>query len=184
LIAVDSKDSKLAGNANAQLGLLYTAMEKYEQGATYLLKAAENLQGQDKANAYFFAGVAQDRSGHWQQAKANLSMARSISTDPTFRQRVDDEMRLTGYTLQFGAFTKEDHARKALDRISSISGTRKYGSPRIANSTDPKNGQPLYVVQLGNFTSLPAAQDAWQELKPIMTGKNAESAIISPLFSK
>ena len=176
-IPADSKDVSLSGNAEAQLGLLFALTEKWDLSSEHLLKATGKLEGQEKANAYFHAAIAEQRVGRWPQARTNFSLAKSLSSDAGFRARVDEQLRMTGYTLQLGAFTKEDGARKAADRIALLPAAKKLGKPKIVAAKDPETGGVLYLVQMGEFISFPTAQQAREDL-------NLNNAIIAPMFVK
>src|SRR5690606_25084598 len=86
LQAAFSDDPLVAGDALASLGLAYAKREQYGKSAQALLKAAPRLQGQDRANAYFYAAIAQQKLGQWAQARTNFVLARNASSDPSFRQ--------------------------------------------------------------------------------------------------
>jgi hypothetical protein len=128
----------------------------YDKAAENLVAAAEAMQGQDRANAYFYAGVAQQKSGRWPQARVNLSMAMSSSGDELFRQRVREQMKITGYTLQLGVFSSEDAGKKLALRYSARAVELKLGAPRVVSVPDPE-GAPTFLVQIGQFTSFPTA---------------------------
>jgi len=176
-IAAGSKDKSLAGDAEAQLGLLYALNEKWDLSSQHLLTAANMLEGQEKANAYFHAGIAEQRAGRWPQARTDFSLAKSLSVDEGFRAKVDEQLRMTGYALQIGAFTQEDNARKAADRVAAMPGTAKYGKPRVVPAKDPETGGMLFLVQLGQFGSFPTAEAAREDL-------DMKSVLIAPLFAK
>jgi hypothetical protein len=143
------------------LGLVSSQQGLYDKAAENLELAAGAMQGQDRANAFFYAGVAQQRSGRWPQARVNLSMALSGSSDEAFRQRVREQMKITGYTLQLGAFGVEDAANKLAARYSAKAIELKLGAPRVVASPDPE-GTNVYLVQVGQFTSFPTAI-MWRE---------------------
>jgi len=154
--AIQSHDPQLSATAKAMLGLVSSQQGLYDKAASNFIEAAEVMQGQDKANAYFYAGVAQQKSGRWPQARINLSMAMSTSRDELFRQRVRDQMKITGYTLQLGAFGSAEAAKKLADQYTVKSADLKLGVPRVVPATDP-DGKAMYLVQVGQFTSYPTA---------------------------
>ncbi len=161
--ATRSADRQLAGDALAELGLIHAEQQRYALSARTLLAAAERLDGQDRANAYFYAGAAQQKLGRWDRARTSLSLARSHSTDPLFRQQVDEQLSVTGYTLQIGAFANQSNAQRATDSLAARARTVKLGVPRIVPSTD-RQGQRLYLVQIGRFSTFAAALIARQRL--------------------
>lgn len=154
--AIQSSDPRLVANARAMLGLVSTQQGLYDKAAENLVAAAEAMEGQDKANAYFYAGAAQQKSGRWPQARVNLSMALSYSKDEGFRQKVREQLKITGYTLQLGAFSSEDAGGKLAARYAAKAAELKLGAPRVVKSTDP-DGKTLHLVQVGQFTSFPTA---------------------------
>ena len=154
--AIQSSDPKLVADSKAMLGLVSSQQGLYDKAAENLVSAAEAMQGQDKANAYFYAGVAQQKSGRWPQARVNLSMALSATQDELFRQKVRDQMKITGYTLQLGAFSSADAGSKLAAKYAAKAVELKLGTPRVVATTDP-DGKALHLVQIGQFTSFPTA---------------------------
>ena len=163
-IASASRDSALSADALVQLGLLYSERGKFGLAAEALHDAAAKLTGPDKANAYFYAGVAEQKEGRWPQARTTLSMAMSGSQDPVFRQRVREQLKVTGYTLQIGAFDVESNAQRAAEVATPKAEAFRYTKPRIVIGADPATGQKRYLVWLGQFSSWPTAMMARDNL--------------------
>ncbi|MCE9591481.1 MAG: SPOR domain-containing protein [Planctomycetes bacterium] len=155
-VAALSDSPSLSGDARATLGLVFAERGSYGLAADNLLTAAERMTGQNKANAYFYAGVAQQKHGRWPQGRTTLSLAKSASTDPAFRQRVDEQLKITGYTLQLGAFTVESNANTAAQRIAGKAAALHLGAPRVIPAVDP-SGHTVYLAQVGQFSSWPTA---------------------------
>lgn len=174
--AAASDQPEVAGDALASLGLVYAQQERYSRSAAALVRAAEFLQGQPRANAYFYAAVAQQKLGRWAQARTNLVLARSSSRDPQFRQQVSDQIDVVGWTLQLGAFRDQDNAHQRAQQLAQRTREARLGVPRVLRTTD-RNGQPLSVVQVGQFTTFQSASQARDRL-----GEN--STIIVPLASQ
>jgi tetratricopeptide (TPR) repeat protein len=156
-IAADSADPSLSADASVQLGLVYSERGKFGLAADALHNAAGKLTGPDQANAYFYAGVAEQKEGRWPQARTTLSMAMSSSRDPAFRERVADQLRVTGYTLQIGAFDVESNAQRSAQVATARAEAFRYATPRVVMTTDPANGHKRYLVWVGQFSSWPTA---------------------------
>lgn len=176
LDASDSDDGAIAGDALASLGLLYAQQQRYERSAAALGRAAEFLQGQPRANAWFYAAIAQQKLGRWAQARTNLVLARAASEDPAFIGQVNDQLDVVGWTLQLGAFRDRDNAQEMAQEIADRAREARLGTPRIMEAPD-RDGATLAVVQLGQFTTFQSASSARDRL-----GENA--AIIIPLAGR
>lgn len=174
--AAATPDNKLRGDAKATLGLVYSERENFPLAAKNLLEAAELMSGPDKANAYFYAGVAQQKQGLWATARTTLSLALSAGEDSAFRDRVKDQLRVTGYALQTGAFSSEDNARKMAESLYDKARKNSMIAPRVVSAMDQNGKGKLYLVQLGAFSSWPTALMARETLKPT-------TAIVVPIVS-
>lgn len=155
-IAAQSPESALAGQALAELGLIYDGLGWYGQAARHLLAAASRLEGQDRANAYFYAAVAQQKLGQWSQARTHLILARNYSSDESLRARAVEQLQVTGYTLQFGAFASQLNAEREAQRRAAILAQHHLGTPRITSAISSSN-RALYLVQAGQFTTFDSA---------------------------
>ena len=171
--AIESHDRQLVGDAQAELGLIYAEQQQYDRAARMMLAAAEHLDGQDRANAYYYAGLAQQKLGRWAQARTSLSLARSNSTQAMFRQQVNMQLSVTGYTLQVGAFAQQPNAQRAAEQLAARTRNAKLGLPRIVLSTD-LHGQHWNLVQIGHFSSFATASISRSRL-------GTTQAIIVPL---
>ncbi len=153
-----STDRKLGADAYASLGLIHSSQGRYDLAARDLMRAAPYLQGQDQANAYFYAAIAQQKMGQWAQARTNLMLARAAG-DAAFKQQVDEQLAVTGYTIQVGAFQDAGNARKLADSIAARAASLRIGQARLVSSTDSR-GVPVTLVHVGNFATFDAAQRA------------------------
>jgi len=160
LRATRSSDARLAGQAMAELGLLYLRAGQDGRAADMLEASAERLTGQDRANAYFYAGVARQQLSQHDQARVNFALARGGSNDRSFNTRVDTHMRRGGFTLQVGAFKDVANARRAATDIAGRAAALKIGPPVLTRSSDGR----LTRVQVGRFSTLSQAQAAKQRL--------------------
>ena len=168
-----STDRGLAADALAQLGLVHAELSQYDLSAGALLEAAVILSGQDRANAYFYGAVAQQKLGRWSQARNNLYLARYASHDPDFHRRVSDQLGITGYTVQIGAYHVQDNAQRKAQQVAQRAIGQRLGAPRLVTGRD-RYGRPLTYVQVGEFARFQSARQARKLLGDY-------SAIIVPL---
>jgi tetratricopeptide (TPR) repeat protein len=173
-VASDSSDRLLAADSLSQLGLIYAAESRYEASARVLLRCAPMYAGIDRANAYYYAAIAQQKLGRWPQARTNLYLARcAAGGDRAFTQRVAEQLAVSGYTLQIGAYRQSANARAAADRIGPGASQLRLGKPRLVSATDSA-GKGLTLVQIGEFALFASAQQVRKAL-------NQPNAIIVPL---
>src|SRR5690606_32472204 len=146
-VAAQSDDPQLATDAKATLGLVYARLNRHDLAARTLVEAAGRLSGQDRANAYYYAALSEQKLGRWPQARTNLTLARAHSREDTFRQRVEEQLNVTGFTIQIGAFGSEDNAQKAAADVAQQAGTLRIGTPRIQQAATSE-GQTMLLVQV------------------------------------
>lgn len=152
--AAEGFDKELAANAGVMLGLAYSTQERYALATDALLTAAPTLTGEDRAKAYFYAAVAQQKLGRWANARDHLTLARASSADPAFRKQVEEQIAVNGYTLQLGSFANVENAQAAADQVREAAKANRLGEPRLVpNAARP--GQTL--VHLGRFTTYTSA---------------------------
>ena len=60
-----------------------------------LLSGAKLQEGEDRAQAYLYAGIAQQKIGYWPQARTSLLLARKSTRDPGVVQRIDQQLAVT-----------------------------------------------------------------------------------------
>ncbi len=171
--AAASEDRKLSGDAYGALGLLHTSYREYGHAANALLNAAERLDGHDKANAYFYAALAQQRLGQWSQARTSLILARGAGPDADLMQRIAQQMQVTGFTVQTGAYGTRENADRAAQRLAERVAGLEIGTPVVVEAT-AANGQRLYLVQVGQFVTYSRAVLAKSRVQ-------MDSAIVVPL---
>ena len=173
--AVDAEDERLAADAAATLGILYSEQGRYSDAAHTLLRAAELYTGEDRARAYFHAGIAQQKLGRWPQARTSLILARSASRDPRFWQRVEEQLNVTGYTIQTGAFRDAENAQRAAAELAERAEAAGLSDPRLVRSSDPASGA-VTLVQIGEFATFASARAVRDRI-------GADGAVIVPLAS-
>ncbi len=162
--ASESSDRSLSADASAQLGGVYAFQGNFNLAANEFLKASEKMTGENKAKALFYAGVAQQKMGRIPQGATNLRLARSTSSDPAFKKTVDEQLLVTGFTIQTGAFSTEAAAKQEAANVNYKAAPLKH-TTRVVPATDPKTGKKLYLVQVGNFISQPTAMQALESMK-------------------
>lgn len=170
--AAHSRDAGIAGDALASLGLLYSEQGRYDKAADVLLLGAQRLSGQSRANAYFYAAIAQQKLGRTAQARDTFVLARNNSRDPQFIQRVNEMLDVTGYTLQIGAFKEPENARRAAEEIAERAISLRLGYPKIVGITG-RDGEPMSAVQVGSFATFDSASQVRTQL--------GESTMVVPL---
>lgn len=172
--AAASQSPDLAGDALVMLGLIYSQEHNHEQAVRAFSNASTRLtNGQDRANAHFHAAKSQQHLGRWAEARASLSLARSNSSDLTFRRQVAQELKVTGFTLQAGAFGNQVNANQAAENLFPQASTNRLGRPRVVSAVD-QHGRSLFLVQVGQFSSHASAQS-------IRTKLGKPSLMIVPL---
>ncbi len=174
--AAQSHDEGLAADAQASLGLLLHARGQYAQAAQALENAARHLTGEQRANAYFYAGVAQQKLDRTSQARTNFILARAATHDANMRQRIQQRLAVTGYTIQLGAFTQRSNAERNAREVAERARTLGLGTPRLVTDVNAR-GQRLTIVQVGRFSSFTTAQQARQRL-------HAPQSMVMPIASK
>ncbi len=173
--AQETLDRKLTGDAQAGLGLVALRRGDFRAAEIALLTASENLQGEDRANASYFAAVAQQRQGKTNDARANLTLARSLTSDADLRRQIDDQLSVTGYTLQLGAFSSQANAQAMAQRVSGQINLARVGALRVVRALSA-DGQRLYLVQVGQYSNHASALEGRARL-----GSISASSIIVPM---
>jgi tetratricopeptide (TPR) repeat protein len=172
--AASSNDKGLRADAKATLGLVYVEQGRFGLAGDALSQAADLMTGQNRANAFYYAGIAQQKQGHWATARTSLSQAISNSQDAAFRKKVADQLRVTGYTLQVGAFDVESNAKTAAEALAPKAQGIKLGTPRIVAVNDPATSHKRFLVWVGQFSSWPTALMAREQL-------GQTKAVVTPL---
>ena len=174
-VAVNAADESLAADAAATLGILYSEQGRYSDAAHTLLRAAELYTGEDRARAYFHAGIAQQKLGRWPQARTSLILARSASRNPQFWQQVEKQLNVTGYTIQTGAFRDAENAQRAAADLAGRADAVGLPEPRLVRSVDAAAGE-VTLVQIGEFATFASARTYRDRI-------GADGAVIVPLAS-
>jgi len=154
--ALNAPDQTLSVDASDALGLVHSQQGRYNEAKRRLFYAAERLNGERQARAYFYAGIAQQKLGEWSQARTTLVLAKGRSNDATLRQQIDDQIQVTGWTLQLGAFSDRSRARSQAESVAARSRDLRLGLPRLVSGTSSR-GESVTYVHVGQFTSYQSA---------------------------
>lgn len=172
-VAAQSGDGALAADASSTLGLIYSQMGRYAEAAAAFLRGADLQEGEDRAQAYFYAGVAQQKLGQWPQARTSLLLARKSTRDTGLIGQIDQQLAVTGYTIQVGAFTNRDNADKLAAQYAGRAASAKVGSVFVTPGAG-SDGRAVNLVQVGRFATFGAANQARELLGDL-------DAVIVPL---
>jgi tetratricopeptide (TPR) repeat protein len=154
----------VAGDAKAELGLVLSQRGRYARAANHLEQAGEQLSGRSRARALLHAGIARQKLGQWSRARSNLRQAQAAATAaPKLTDRIRRQLKVTGYTIQVGAFSKPDNARQAADRWRDRARRQGLSSPRLVRPGQG-SGSSLIRVHVGRFDQFDAAVRAQRRL--------------------
>ncbi len=162
-VAVNSRDEALAADARSTLGLIYSTQGRYEAAANMLLRSADLHTGEDRAQAYFYAGVAQQKLGRWPQARTSLILSQRSTRDQSLIQQINQHLAVTGYTIQVGAFANRTNADNTARAYASKASRAGLGSVLVTPSTDSV-GRVVNLVQVGRYATFNAANTARAKL--------------------
>ncbi|WP_432798182.1 SPOR domain-containing protein [Poriferisphaera sp. WC338] len=172
-----SRDKMLTADCHAELGIMYSSIGQQKEAAKYFLLAGKELsEPQDRANAYFFAAIAQQKLGFHSQARRTLYLAKAAGPNQELLTRIEKQLAVSGYTLQIGAYVNRNNARDVADQIRYRAAMLKLGEPSLAG-IEGRGGRTFVRVQVGAFSTYEAAKHAKQLLK-------APDAIIVPLVQR
>jgi tetratricopeptide (TPR) repeat protein len=163
---VTSGDPKVNAEASAALGLVYAEAGKHDQAVELLSKAGRDLEGDQAARAFMYAGDSYKSLGKTSEARGMWSLAQTkVTNDAGLRVRIGDRLSAattpptppgpgtapikspaaTQFTVQVGAFSNFTNAQKQLSRF------RAYGSPRVVEVN--RGGKKLFVVRVGQYNN-------------------------------
>ena len=162
-VAAGSRDEAMAADAQSTLGLIYSQQGRYSQAAQMFQYSAKHQSGEDRAQAYFYAGIALQKLGRWPQARTSLLLAKKNTRDAHLTQRINTQLAVTGYTVQVGAFTSRANADKAAAQYAAKAAQAKLGTVLVVPSTGT-NGRSVNLVQVGRYATFSAASSARQKL--------------------
>lgn len=157
-----SRDSAIAGRAEAALGLIAVEQKQHEKAVGLLTSASRKLSGDEAARAAMKAGDCLMTLGRQTQARTQYTLAASMAVSPELKKAVADRQDSGNYTVQVGVFNSRVNAQRAVREIQAAAEGLGL-QPRIVERTDDR-GRPTFVVQVGRFTSRQQAQQAKNRL--------------------
>lgn len=151
-------DKSIAARAKASLGLIAKNEGRNAEAATLLSNSAEQLDGNDAAQAQINAGDAYRKMGLESKARESYANAKTEADDPAIRATADEKGRPVNYFVQCGAYSTRQAADRQVKAIRSQ--VTKAGQPAPTVLQMAPNGTPLFVVQVGPYTDKQAAMVA------------------------
>ncbi|HUO09601.1 MAG TPA: SPOR domain-containing protein [Phycisphaerae bacterium] len=153
-----TKRADLKCKAYMTLGDIAFDEGKWDEAAANYQKAlgAGVAAGTVEPRMEFRLGVALQAIGQWDHARPHLAIA-AASKDAALAQRARERLEAAAFTLQFGAFTQGARAGELQRRLKAA------GIVASANS-EMHNGQVVFVVRAGNYTTLADAELARRKL--------------------
>lgn len=165
-LATDSPDPVLAARARAMIGQSYMDDDQPAAAAIQFEHAWPHLSGEDRRKCAEHAASAWARAGRadmvamWsKRADEPVETTTVVTTSSTSIQTEDPG----AFTIQVGAFKKQDGARQASRELNRMANGTSLGASTIRTRTD-RHGSTLYLVQIGSFDSRHAARNAARDL--------------------
>lgn len=163
-----SNNPSIAGKSAAVMGLIQQETAMHNRAIDLFHQAAGKLTGDDAARAHLYAGDSYRALDKAAEAKASYEKASAlVGKDPNLKAVVADRLtgkpatvvpgfkKLGGFTLQLGAFSSLQRAQAMVDRQRSRLSAAGLGTARIIETM--VRGKKTYLVQVGRFTTRPAA---------------------------
>lgn len=155
--AAESSDKVLRGQALAECGMAQNEMEHFKAGADSLLKATDLLSGEERAMAYFHAGIAEQKLNYWSQARIHLIDAMRYTADAGLRADIDRQINVTGYTLQVGSFLDANNAQRVAAQWKDKAEALRLKPARVIKAVNAAK-QEVFLVQVGQFSTFDSAR--------------------------
>lgn len=174
--AAESSDKKLRAQALAERGMAQCELEKFKEGAASLLAAADLLEGDELALAYFNAGIAEQKLNYWSEARTHLTLAVKYASNEALKADARRQIAVTGYTLQVGSFLDANAALRVSGEWRTKTETLRLAPPRVIKAKNAA-GQEVYLVQVGQFTTFDSARSRQGQL-------GAGAAVVAPLWGE
>jgi len=171
---IRNADDDLAGNAAATAGLIHIDAGRDDEALDVLRIAARKLEGNDRGRVYQYIGQIHQRAGRWAEARTAMSLALSNARDSDLRQVIREQMNVSAFTLQFGAFANPAIADQRLKKVAPQVTAKRIGAA-VVNPSITRTGERLYLVQAGRFVTHDQADQARDRL-------NIRDVIIVPAF--
>lgn len=155
--AAESSDKTLRGQALAERGMVQNELERFKDGATSLLAATDLLTGEERALAYFHAGICEQKLNDWTNARIHLINAMRYTADAGLKADIQAQINVTGYTLQVGSFINLDNARRVCAQWKAKTQAMRLADPRVIQSKNAA-GMEVFLVQVGQFSTFASAR--------------------------
>jgi tetratricopeptide (TPR) repeat protein len=152
--AVDrTKRSDLKYKAYMTLGDIAFDQNQWDEAAADYRKAIASAVGITvEPRVEFRLGVALQSLGQWDSARAHLALV-AASRDAALAERARERMGAKAFSLQFGAFKEGARAGELVRQLRSA-------GINAAASSEMHNGQLVFVVRSGAYTTLADADNA------------------------
>lgn len=170
---VNSDQIDLAGKASATLGLIYAARGEQELSQTNLKRAIHQLKGEERARAYLFLGIAQQKIGKWTEARTHLALAAAHSNQTSIKQIAAQRGGYNAFAIQAGAFQNKSSADRLAAKLARKAATAKAGKATVAMGLTA-DGSLLYLVRIGQFNTNQQAITAKRRM-------SLEQAVVVPI---
>lgn len=171
----NNPDNELAGNAAATVGMIYIDLKQDNRALSALQIAAQRLRGNYLARVYHYIGQIHQRAGRWAEGRTAMSLALSNATDPKLQRVIREQMDVSAFTLQFGAYAQPATADSRLRAVTPRVNAARIGTATVQPSV-MEDGRRLYLVQAGRFVTHDQAARARDRL-------GLSDVIIVPAFN-
>jgi len=158
-----NSDAHTAGTANATLGIMHKEDGNNASAESHLLRAIDNLSGNDRAQAHYHVASVYQKMGRWADAQKHLRLCAALATMTSLKVAAEQQISTTGYTLQLGAYADRSNAEDRARKLSVTCTRAGLGTPRVLQSSTPSGGT-LYLVQVGRFSTFSAAMTSRRKL--------------------
>ncbi|MEM7683111.1 MAG: SPOR domain-containing protein [Planctomycetota bacterium] len=152
-----ARDRRTAFDAAVSLGSVYTDTQRYADAADAFHLASELSSGDEQARALFYAAVAEQKLGRWASARTTLLLVKAKAQDVSLRNQALEQLSVTGYTIQAGAYRDRTNASQAAERLAVRAAELNLDGPRLIDGRAP-NGASVTLVQVGEFGTLEHAE--------------------------
>ena len=149
-----TRQSAVRQKANKALGDMAYSNAHYGQAVAYYQAAIAAMNGRTPpASMLFKYGAALQDSGHWHAAQEPLSQAVADAPGSSAAGDAQQRLAVNHFALQYGAFLFNKSAWAMVGQLRSA-GISATVVPSVVG------GRKLYLVQSGNYSTLPSAMAA------------------------
>ena len=148
-----SRRADLKYKACMTLGDIAFDQNHWEEAAGDYQKAIASAVGVTaEPRLEFRLGAALQAIGQWDSARAHLALV-AASQDAALAQRARERMDAKAFALQFGAFKEGARAGELVRQV-------RAAGINAAATSEMHNGQLVFVVRSGSYTTLADAENA------------------------